>query len=236
MFLNFEFQQTVAIPSYANVCCKFIGLDSQEHCLDSAYFRSYPDDVEYRFNEIGYRTKSVNEFRGNEILAIGDSFTLGLGVPLQHTWPCRLEQLLNYPVLNFSLNGASNDWLARKTQQLLQWFQPRAIVVHYTFSHRRERPCPDWHDDERTECEPFYTEQENLENWNRAFCYFSSLPWPVVHSFIPNWHTTSIDHSLLNNNVLPPTQQIDFARDRFHYGVKTNQQLAESITNLLARV
>ena len=175
----------------------------------------------------------MSEYIGNEILAIGDSFTLGLGVDNQHTWAAQLSNLVNYPVCNFSLNGCSNDWMVRRTQQLLTQFTPKAVIVHYTFSHRRERPFKDWTDVERTECEPLYSNEENYANWKSAFEYFSSLDIPVVHSFITDWHPIPIDYASLPGKVIRPMVKMDLARDGFHYGPKTHQRLAQCITNLL---
>lgn len=224
-----------SISRYANLKCSTLGMDCLEHCFNTAHYKQYPYDVEYSFNDLGFRTRDSCAVNGTEILAIGDSFTLGLGVAEQHTWPAHLEKQLLQPVLNFAMNGASNDWIARKTQQLLGWLRPQAIVVHYTFSHRRERPFSDWPDDERTECEPLYSDEENYDNWRKSFDYFASLDIPVVHSFISNWHTQPVDYTALGSNVIPPVFKLDLARDGFHYGVKTNQQLAHDITNLLAR-
>jgi len=229
-----ELLQTLKIPNYANLTCDSLGLDSQEHCYNIEHFKKH--NVRYHFNELGYRTVPVDQFVGNEILALGDSFTLGLGVNYNHTWPAQLGKMINYPVLNFSLNGASNNWIARKTQQLLTWFTPRAIVVHYTFTHRRERAEPNWSDDERTECDPYYSDAENLQDWHIAFEYFNGLSIPVVHSFITDWHPNDIDYSILGTNVIPPVKKIDLARDSFHYGPKTNRALAEKLTSLLPRV
>ena len=221
------------IDRYANLKCPTLGHDCPEHCFDPAHYQQYPHTVDYSFNELGFRTRSVDSITGNEILAIGDSFTLGLGVAQEHTWPSQLEQQLKYPVLNFAMNGASNDWIARKTQQLLTWLRPRAILVHYTFSHRRERPFTDWYDDERTECEPLYSDAENYANWHAAFEYFAALDVPVIHSFITNWHTQPVDYTELGANVIPPVAKIDLARDGFHYGIKTNYRLAKQFTSLL---
>ena len=55
---------------------------------------------------------------------------------------------------------------------------------------------------------------------------------PTVHSFIPNWHPLSVDY--LESNMMAPIDQIDHARDGFHYGRKTHLLLAQQITNLLA--
>jgi hypothetical protein len=230
MYQSRTLAQTVSIPYYANMVCNTIGLDSLEHCFDKNYFKSYPSDIVYKFNSMGYRTSE--QYTGNEILAIGDSFTVGLGVNVEDTWPAQLSAMLNYPVLNFSLNGASNDWIARRAVELLEFFNPKALIVHYTFSHRRERSFPDWQDDERTECEPGYTDKENLINWQENFKKINNLTVPIVHSFIPNWHNQPVD--LWITNVIQPTNQIDRARDGFHYGTQTHLMLAKQITNLLA--
>jgi len=221
--------QTITIPYYANMVCKTIGLDSLSHCFDKSHYQSYPDDIVYKFNSMGYR--DIEQYVGTEILAIGDSFTLGLGVNVEDTWPAQLSKLLNYPVLNFSLNGASNDWIARRSTELLDFFKPAALIVHYTFSHRRERPFLDWHDDERTECEPIYTDEQNLTNWQENFKKINKLEVPVVHSFIPNWHTSPSYCS--DPNVVMPTLQVDYARDRFHYGPVTHLQLAKQLANVI---
>lgn len=226
-----DLKQTIGIPFYSNLKCDTLGLDSLEHCFDRNHYKSYPK-VTYSFNEIGFRFK-LPTTTTRPILAIGDSFTLGLGVNEEDTWPSELSRILNIPVLNFSLNGASNDWMSRKTKALLEFFDPVAILVHYTFSHRRELPHTDWFDDERTECSPIYTEQENFENWQTNFNFMSSLNLPTVHSFIPGWHTQFVDYTKLPGKVIPPTKIIDLARDGFHYGVQTHKELAKQFTNLL---
>lgn len=223
--------QTVSIPYYANMECDSIGLDSLKNCFDKHHYNSYPNNIFYKFNSLGYRTSDT--FIGNEILAIGDSFTLGLGVNIEDTWACQLSKLLNYPVLNFSLNGASNDWIARRAQELLQFFNPKYLIVHYSFSHRRESPFADWQDDERTECEPLYSPDDNFKNWQKNFENISSLNAPVVHSFIPGWHELSVDYTTLSGQIVSPVTVVDLARDGFHYGVETHRQLAQQISTSL---
>lgn len=236
MYVDFV-QHHIQIPFYANLQTDSLGLDSPAHCFDRRMFDQHPP-VRYQFNEVGFRTHSVDRFQHNSILAIGDSFTLGLGNNEQDRYTNIIEQQLSHQVLNFSLNGASNDWITRKLRQLLQLFQPRAIVIHYTFSHRRERPQLDWHDDERTECEPIYSIEQNYQNWFANFKTIETLAGNIklVHSFIPHWHDQTIDYAELGTNVIPPITQLDFARDGFHYGQKTHLVLANKITNLLADV
>jgi hypothetical protein len=227
-------RQRIHIPFYSNLQTTSLGMDSVEYCRNRKLFDQYPQ-VTYQFNELGFRTHNVDCFDPHAILVLGDSFTLGLGVNSKDRYSDIIEQTLNHQVLNFSLNGASNDWISRKLEQLLTYFTPRAIILHYTFSHRRERPNSDWFDDERTECEPFYSCQENFDNWYNNFNNICNMyQGPLIHSFIPNWHTQSVNYAGLGNNILLPVQQIDQARDNFHYGTNTHQLLAKKITNLLA--
>ena len=233
MYIDFV-QQHIGIPFYSNLQTNSLGLDSPEYCFDRQLFDQH-SIVNYQFNEIGFRTHLVDQFKSDAILVLGDSFTLGLGNNVTDRYTDVLEQQLSHQVLNFSLNGASNDWVARKLQQLLSLFQPRAIIAHYTFSHRRERSQTDWHDDERTECEPFYSSEENYQNWLANFKKIQALAGDIklIHSFICNWHDQPVDYSVLGPNVIPPLPQLDFARDGFHYGPQTHQMLANTITNLL---
>lgn len=235
MYTDFV-QQHINIPYYSNLQATSLGMDHVDRCFDRSLFEHYPE-VSYQFNEVGFRTHSVDRFEPRAILALGDSFTLGLGVNSEHRYSDIIEQQLGHQVLNFSLNGASNDWIARKLQQLLAHFDPRVIVIHYTFSHRRERPNLDWFDDERTECEPFYSSKQNLDNWHENFTKIQALTQgiKVVHGFIPNWHDQPVDYHAFGRNVLPPVTQLDFARDGFHYGIQTHRKLADQITSLLVR-
>jgi hypothetical protein len=79
-----------------------------------------------------------------------------------------------------------------------------------------------------------YSEEENFENWSKNFKEITALNVPIIHSFIPNRHTKSINYNELGTNIVPPVTQIDYARDKFHYGTITNAEIAKAITNLLA--
>lgn len=236
MYHDFAYQH-IAIPFYANLQTDSLGLDSAEHCFVKSLFAQH-EPVQYQFNSLGYRTHPVQNFERNAILVLGDSFTLGLGTNTNKRYTEILEQNLNHQVLNVSLNGASNDWIYRKLCQLMPLFEPRAVVLHYTFSHRRERPQSQWHDDERTECEPMYSSSENFQNWADNFQKISHVlnDVPTVHSWIPNWHDQPVDYSTMGPNILLPITQIDFARDGFHYGPLTHARLANQLTNLLVHV
>ena len=221
---------TLKIPAYSNKRCDTIGMDSFEQCFRIKHFTNYPK-FDYHFNSLGYRTSEPETWTGREILVIGDSFTLGLGCAADDIYSTKLQHTLNYPVLNFSLNGASNDWIARRFCDLLNFFDPPAVVIHYTFSHRREQDRSDWFDDERTLCEPTHSDTENFDNWQTNYQTICATGCNLVHSFIPNWHTQKVDYT----GMVAPISMLDFARDSFHYGPKTHLYLTTLLADELRR-
>jgi hypothetical protein len=129
------------LPSRVNQCWQYSGIDSYEDCKDKRHFEAYPYTVEYQYNSRGYRDQewpdSVEELK-NSIWCIGDSFTVGLGSPINHTWPWLLQQQTKLRTINVSMDGASNNWIARKTIDILQKIKPQHIVIHWSYIHRRE--------------------------------------------------------------------------------------------------
>ena len=223
----------IIIPRYANLSCSELGHDSPTHA-GQKFFMHAP--VQYQFNANGFRTHNFARLDSDCVLVVSDSYTLGMGENINCCYTTIIEQQLGWPVFNISLNGASNDWIARRTKDMLDIVQPRAIVIHYTFSHRREFYNTTWHDDERTLCEPVHTSTENFDNWQQNFNKIAVLArsTPLIHSFIPNWHDAPVDYAVMPGMILPPIESVDCARDGFHYGPRTHQLLANQITSLLA--
>jgi hypothetical protein len=214
------------IGGYIDYTSTSLGLDSIDECFSRDHFKNFPHTVTYQFNSLGYREVDPSLYTKNPIITIGDSFTVGLGLPVELTYPKQLESLVQHQVLNFSLNGASNEWISRKLAILLKYFSPVAIIIHYTFSHRREKNEPTWFDDERTLCDPLPDSKDNFDNWlvnhNKIKSIVNTIP--TYYSFIPNWHTETIQ---FDDPVILP-HQVDYARDRFHYGETTSLALARA--------
>lgn len=127
--------------SHRNFQGQYSGLDTASRCLDLKHFENYPWPVEYCHNSRGYRDSewpvTAREL-SQAIWCFGDSFTVGYGAPQAHTWPAILQQQAHCRCINVSLNGASNEWIVRKISDLVKEIHPSTIVVHWTFTHRRE--------------------------------------------------------------------------------------------------
>jgi hypothetical protein len=132
------------LPTRANAQWDTSGIDTLELCLDSRHFKKYPYPVQYSYNSRGYRDQEwpqdLEQLR-SAIWCVGDSFTVGLGSPLVHTWPQVLQQHTGRRCINVSLDGASNDWISRKACAILDTIAPENLVIHWSYWHRREAPA-----------------------------------------------------------------------------------------------
>ena len=126
------------LPQTANQHWSESGLDSANNCFDPRHFTTYPWPVEYCYNSRGFRDKEWPNDLANAVWCIGDSFTVGIGVPWLHTWPQVIEQKTKHRTVNISMDGASNAWIARQARLILNNIQPRLCVIQWSFLHRTE--------------------------------------------------------------------------------------------------
>ena len=117
--------------SKINLRAKFSGMDSDAKCPDKKQFKSFPYEVDYHYNSRGFRDlewpDSLDELK-QSIWCIGDSFTVGIGSPIDHTWVRQVELKTKKRCINISLDGASNFWIARQAKHILTTINPKIII------------------------------------------------------------------------------------------------------------
>lgn len=129
------------LPTRKNQSWDKSGSDHPDYCLDHLHFKNYPHAVTYNYNSRGFRDQEWPESGPeleNSVWCIGDSFTVGIGSPLSHTWVNILQSRLGQRCINVSLDGASNAWIARKALQVLDVVQPRLMIIHWSYIQRSE--------------------------------------------------------------------------------------------------
>lgn len=157
--------ESIKIPDMSGVILSTMHLDTIDRCLDRQHYLSYPYTVNYQFNSRGFRDREwPNDLHGS-IWCIGDSFTIGMGAPIEHSWPWLLEQLVGIRCINVSMDGASNDWIARHAVKVLTEIRPRYLCIMWTYLHRRENKHQGIDDRERRLHYTFSTYQEDLQNF-----------------------------------------------------------------------
>lgn len=281
------------LQTRVNKIWNYSGIDSSSRCLDKKHFDNYPYLVDYRYNSRGFRDVEWPELPElvDSIWCVGDSFTVGLGAPYNHSWPALLKSASKKNTINVSMDGASNDWIARKTLSILDAVSPRNIVIQWSFFSRLESTITTLPDEDRRE--HFNRKQFNdndislrndFDNFKKNFLSIKSTKSKtnIIHSFVPNafslpnikniwdklkgvnwpdYPPTSLKdlygleffiineldnfgeldnvliyleyYELLSNVNTINYTQIDWARDAFHYDIKTASRIVGEILPLL---
>lgn len=140
----------IALPSRANEHRRESGMDSL-NWFETAdlipsrrrdllkHFSEYPHQIEYQFNSRGFRDLEWpdEDSLKDAIWCIGDSFTLGIGSPVEHTWSKVLQHRLNRRTINVSMDGASNEWISKTAEAVLKEVKPCNVVIMWSYIHRR---------------------------------------------------------------------------------------------------
>lgn len=83
--------------------------------------------IEYKFNSHGFRDDELDQ-RDN-CLAIGCSFTEGVGLRNDQIWPSKLTKLIGTHVWNLGIGGASADTCFRMTDYYIKTLNPKAVFL-----------------------------------------------------------------------------------------------------------
>ena len=193
------------LSSRVNENSLYTGMDCFDDCRDKDWFKKYPHAVEYNYNSRGFRDAEwpdcAQELK-QAVWCIGDSFTVGLGSPRSHTWPHVLAESTATRTINISLDGASNNWIARQALKIVKAVQPRVIVLHWSYLHRREG-LKDEDQIELTKSN-FIDHYNNIKDCSwpniQGIKQFNSLPVYIqnelLNSHDQNWRQGMSDESL----------------------------------------
>lgn len=90
-------------------------LDSPEQCLlGKEYWNAYPENsYTYNFNSWGFRDCDFEQYMKENTdikvnICIGDSFTMNIGGPAEHSWPYLLSKKLSAPTINVGIDCLSS--------------------------------------------------------------------------------------------------------------------------------
>jgi hypothetical protein len=231
--------------SRVNQTWSYSGIDSLEHCMDKKHFKSYPHEISYNYNSRGFRdTEWPDDLEKlkDAVWCVGDSFTVGIGSPIEHTWVCQVSKQLKKQTINVSMDGASNEWIARKVIQICETVSPKLIIIQWSYTNRREHKDLKLSDEaRRIHCEK-HAENNDIEN--TISCIESVVKKStsnVIHSFIPDFAYNVVDKPQLRLKIknleitsIPEIIKLDTARDGHHYDILTAEKFSADVRDLLA--
>lgn len=154
------------------------GIDDPEKCLNTKteWQNYFLKDFTYEFNSWGFRGNDYSQYKNQPVnICLGDSFTLNIGGPIEHSWPSQLSKYFDIPTLNFGVDGAGNDLIYLLYQYLLDCFDVQNTFVMYSFFHRR------YDNINKQSTVDVYNHEENIEYFNRYKLE------NVYYTFLPPW-------------------------------------------------
>lgn len=178
------------LPSRANQRWTESGMDSRARQSGKQHFESYPHQIEYNYNSRGFRDAewpdTLSELQ-DAVWVFGDSFTVGIGSPINHTWPYAVSQELNKRVINISMDGASNQWIARRVMDVYRAVQPSKIIVMWSYFHRRESADSASSDEDRRQHHAIPPDDTaDIDDFCNCINTVGLLPIDCLHFTIPN--------------------------------------------------
>ena len=215
------------------------GIDSIRDCLNQAHYRAYPHKVSYQFNSRGFRDQEWPDDVKSAIWCLGDSFTVGVGSPINHNWTRQIELTCKNPTINISLDGASNDWIARQARNIIRAVQPRNMIIMWSYMHRREDTDSNLSDEDRRISNLYgATELDDQINFRTCISSLEGSSTNIVHFIIPFAYAGAQNNSTIPSEDWLPRYvnkviQLDFARDGHHYDILTSQWIAQQAASAL---
>jgi len=92
------------------------------------------DDSESNFETIDYgirRNFDETTVRTGGMLAVGDSFTQGVEVDRNESWPAALEGMTGVPIVNAGVAGYGTDQIIMRAEQLLPIVKPKILIIGF---------------------------------------------------------------------------------------------------------
>jgi hypothetical protein len=96
-------------------------------------------DIGYQYNAQGFRTYDLNSLLGQPVdVALGCSFTEGIGLPAHQSWPSLIEQQRGLTMLNLGLGSGTTDTVARILCNIAGLYDIQAVFILWPYWERFE--------------------------------------------------------------------------------------------------
>jgi len=204
-------------PLYRSTSVEWCGMDSKENFDEnikdankSKIIRDMgfdkPGCITYTYNSRGFRDREFDHTPSG--IALGCSFTQGIGIPAKHTWPSQLSNMLKTNIWNLGVGGGSSDTAYNLLEHYLDELNVQFVVLCAPFMarfefFRGEEPVriignnlvdQRWYDSFLKDC--FATEKNSLTNLKKKVLEIQP-DQQLYDSFTKEWFATE-KNSLIN--------------------------------------
>tara|TARA_B100000131_G_C18050187_1_gene586110 strand:+ start:64 stop:705 length:642 start_codon:yes stop_codon:yes gene_type:complete len=212
---------------------KYIG--NREHPINTItryYAGDNSHDVDYFFNEYGYRYDGSDKWYDNNLVVIGDSFTFGLGLNIEDTWSHKLSEKLNCNLINLSQGSCSNEYIYNTLKRELPKIKNvKCVIVYFTYHHRFdfiEEPGGPWN----SKWKKLITliGEEKLKSMSENFIESTK----ILLKDIPNFLCSVEDSKHLDNKIRLTYD--DYSNNKTHPGKESNDIFFKKIYEVIKNV
>lgn len=183
--------------------------------------------IQYQFNSHGFRCA---EFNNTPVyIALGCSFTEGVGTPVEDTWPWLLSKKLQQPVLNLGVGGSSLDTCFRLLEYYIDKLNIMGVFV-------LEPPPDRFEIFNRTTPITILPSTQLTGDLKIIHRYWAAGKDNTNYNIKKNRLAisalcTNIKLVNLESDKLYTSFQIDMARDLMHFARLTNQSITDKFFN-----
>jgi lysophospholipase L1-like esterase len=204
-----------------------------------AYFQQQgwlePGAISYRINSAGFRCEEFDPLAPN-LLALGCSYTIGLGLPLQDLWPSLVGQALQLRVCNLGWGGVSADTCYRLAEYWIPCIRPRLVVMLTPPVDRFELhmatgsiPVENFMPQSEAESAPYVQQYLRHYYGNEANSQINRRKNQAALRSLCDQHGVPCQIYNCDEWMNLTREQIGYARDRMHAGPPGHQRLADQI-------
>ncbi len=218
----------------ANREINWLPMDSEERYKENLKYRSdilekygwLDSKFTYKFNSHGFR---CDEFTSDpSIVFLGCSYTVGVGLPIETTWPYIVSKKLGLRCYNLGIGGSSNDTAFRLALHWLKEIKPKIVVFCRTFPTRID----------------IFSDKGVIANPAEEVSDFYLKHWTNnPHNLMLSMEKNSLAINKLSDMinakfVMVSVEQFnpfpDFARDLAHPGVLTNIRVSNLVLSKIS--
>lgn len=214
-----------------------------------SYFQSLgwdqPGAITYRINSEGFRGQEFSD-PGDWFVALGCSFTMGIGLPESGIWPTLVAQTLGLNCANISWGGASADTCFRMAEYWIPQLKPHAVAMLTPPPDRLELLLhPDFAPPYRSVMAEVYMSQSLSQVFNPNDTYITNWLAESENSRLNNIKNKLAVRQICQDLGIPcavfdafdfmsgTREDLGYARDHMHGGLPAHKKITEYVLNVL---
>ena len=184
-------------------------------------------ELSYEFNSYGFRSDEFSEI--DNVLSLGCSFTLGLGISQNQTWSSIISKRIGLANFNLGIDGTSADCCFRMAHNWIPQLKPKVVLYQ----------SPEWSRFELFDNKNHVPHNVMSATINKPALYRewvmsdNNLKFNHLKNLYAIQHIAESNGAVFIHIPLARIKRLDDARDIGHFGPITHKNIAESIIQQL---